>query len=301
MLLGLLLASHSYASTKVVVISDLNGSYGSKTYHPAIKKSIEQISKLSPNLVISTGDMVAGQQAGLDYQGMWASFHNTVTNPLTELAIPLAVTPGNHDGSGATAFKGERAEFIHQWKNHTPKLNFIDQSNYPVYYAFSVNDILFISLDATLIGKLPSTQKTWLKNILAENKTFSKKVLFGHLPIYPVAQSRETEFLNDPELVQMMKDSKIDLFLSGHHHAYYPGVYQGIRQISQGCLGSGARKIINDTTVSSRSITVIDFKDDGNISVDAYSGENLDQLIERESLPEKIERLDEALWRDDLA
>lgn len=294
-------ALHANASTKLVVISDLNGSYGSKTYHPAISKSIGEIAKLAPDLVVSTGDMVAGQQAGLDYSGMWESFHNTVTNPLTKLGIPLAVTPGNHDGSGAVAFKNERDEFISQWKQHTPKLNFIDQSNYPSYYAFQMNGVLFISLDATLIGKLPVKQKIWLKEVLEKNKHFSKKAVFGHLPVFPVAQNRETEYLNDPELVQILQDSKVDLFLSGHHHAYYPGVYRGIRQISQGCLGSGARKLIGETITSSRSITVVEFEDNGNISVEALGGENFDQPIRRESLPEKIEYQDQEMWRDDLA
>lgn len=246
--------------------------------------------------------MIAGQKAGLDYPGMWESFHDIITRPLLNLGIPLAVTPGNHDGSGETAFKTERAEFIKQWKKYVPKVNFIDDSHYPVYYAFNINDVLFISLDATLIGKLPVEQKTWVKNTLVKNSQFTKKVLFGHLPIFPVSQTKESEYLKDPELIQIMQDSKVDLFLSGHHHAYFPGVFQGIRQISQSCLGAGARKIIGDTQTSSRSFTVIDFKDDGEgeISVEAYGGENLDQLIDRKSLPEKIEYQNQEMWRDDL-
>ncbi len=300
-ILGLFLSLQVQASTKVVVISDLNSSYGSKTYHPAIKKSIEQIAKLSPDLVISTGDMIAGQQAGLDYPGMWESFHNSITKPLLNLGLPLAVTPGNHDGSGEVAFKNERNEFITQWKKYTPKLNFVDNEHYPSYYAFSVKGVLFISLDATLIGKLPANQKIWLKGVLDRNSEYSKKVIFGHLPIFPVSQTKESEYLKDPELIQIMQDSNVSLLLSGHHHAYYPGVYQGIRQISQGCLGAGARKIIGDYDTSSRSITVIDFNDEGNISVDAYGGENLDQIIDRKTLPEKIKYLNLEMWRDDLA
>lgn len=299
--LTLLFNYNLYAGTKVVVISDLNGSYGSKNYHPSVSKSVDQIAQIKPDLVVSTGDMVAGQKAGLDYKGMWKSFHSIVSTPLAQLGIPFAVTPGNHDGSGQVAFKLERGEFVSQWKTMAPKLNFIDQENYPAYYAFSVKEILFISLDATLVGKLPATQKNWLKKILTENNHYSKKVLFGHLPIFPVTELKTSEFMNDPELIQIMQDTKVDLYLSGHHHAYFPGVYRGVRQISQGCLGAGPRTILGSTGVSTRSLTVIDFQDNGEIIVEGYGGEGLNQLIERKTLPKKIVYDGKQMLRDDLS
>lgn len=300
-LISFILSTHLFADTKVVVISDLNGSYGSKTYHPAVKKSIDEMARLAPDLVVSTGDMVAGQKAGLDYKGMWKSFHDVVTTPLALLGIPFAVTPGNHDGSGATAFKLERAEFVSQWKKHLPKLNFIDQENYPSRYAFAIKDILFVSLDATMVGKFSSLQKNWLAKLLTEHSRYSKKVLFGHLPIFPVTEQKTNEFINDPELIKIMQDHKVDIYLSGHHHAYYPGVHEGIRQISQGCLGAGPRKILGATGISTRSLTVINFQDDGEIKIEAYGGDDLTQLIERKTLPKKIQYEGRQLLRDDLA
>ena len=50
------------ATLRVAVISDLNGSYGSTVYHPAIKQDIARLVELKPDLIISTGDMVAGQR-----------------------------------------------------------------------------------------------------------------------------------------------------------------------------------------------------------------------------------------------
>ena len=106
-----LILGNSHATTNIIVLSDFNGTYGSAEYDVAVKYSLDYIANLKPELVISTGDMIAGQKNGLNYQKMWNSFHQTVTIPLINLQIPFAVTPGNHDASGYVAFKNEREIF----------------------------------------------------------------------------------------------------------------------------------------------------------------------------------------------
>jgi hypothetical protein len=76
--------------------------------------------------------MVAGQKSGLDYKAMWNAFHDVVTRPLEAAQIPLAVTVGNHDGSGYPKFKNEREIFSEEWKNFRPNLVFSDESQYPI-------------------------------------------------------------------------------------------------------------------------------------------------------------------------
>jgi len=84
---------------KIVLISDINGSYGSTNYNKRVNKAVEVIIGLQPGLVISAGDMVAGQkqplldQANLDR--MWASFKQVVADPLKEAGIDFIVSPGN--------------------------------------------------------------------------------------------------------------------------------------------------------------------------------------------------------------
>jgi len=59
----LLLASAGRAAAdplRVAVISDMNGSYGSTEYESTVDGAVRRIVALKPNLVISTGDMVAG-------------------------------------------------------------------------------------------------------------------------------------------------------------------------------------------------------------------------------------------------
>ena len=83
---------------RVAVISDLNGAYGSLEYPAAVDRAVARIVALKPDLVISTGDMVAGQRrphlARGEVERMWAAFHARVSDPLAAAGIPLAVTPG---------------------------------------------------------------------------------------------------------------------------------------------------------------------------------------------------------------
>ncbi|MEA5417518.1 metallophosphoesterase, partial [Synechococcus sp. BA-132 BA5] len=69
------LAAPPRAGTRLVLISDLNGSYGSTTYVAEVHRGVALIPPLRPDLVICAGDMVAGQKAGLGRQrlaAMWA-------------------------------------------------------------------------------------------------------------------------------------------------------------------------------------------------------------------------------------
>lgn len=129
---------------RAVVISDFNGSYGSVKYGAQVHTAIKKVIDLSPDVVISTGDMVAGQKGGLDYQAMWDAFNQAVTIPLLNKSIPFAITVGNHDGSGYSQYWLERDFFVKQWNRYKADLNYLDDSNYPIFYSFEQNDMLFI-------------------------------------------------------------------------------------------------------------------------------------------------------------
>lgn len=298
LLMLVLLISVEASAFRVAVISDMNSSYGSTKYHPAVSKTIQYILLDKPDLVLATGDMVAGQKAGLDYLGMWEAFHKQVTLPLKNLGIPFAVTPGNHDGSGSFRFKLERQIYREQWKAHKPKLNYIHSDNYPDYYAFVEDNTLFVSLDATLVGALSDKQFNWLKKVLSEKKNYKHKIVFGHLPIFATVAKKAKETLSFSQLEKLFIQTKVTAYLSGHHHAYYPGKKNEIHHISQGCLGSGPRSLIGSNNRAPRSYTIIDLTSD--ISVKAYNVDKNFEPIDKKSLPEKIEYQDQILYRDDL-
>ena len=58
------LAGQARAET-IAVITDLNGSYGSTRYHARVDAAVAAIIELQPDVVLSAGDMVAGQRQPL--------------------------------------------------------------------------------------------------------------------------------------------------------------------------------------------------------------------------------------------
>lgn len=302
-----LLVGLSFSSTegyamkkKVAVISDLNGSYGSVTYgrevHGAINTITEQI---KPDVVIATGDLVAGQKKGLNYPGMWEGFHNAVTKPLQYSSIPFAPAPGNHDASAYSRFSEERREYIRQWNLNKPDLDFIDSSHYPLYYSYMVGEVIFISIDATTTGKLSTMQLSWIEQQLSAANPDKSKIVYGHIPLFPTAVGRESEVIIHHEFESILRDHGA-MYIGGHHHAYYPGYSDGILHLSMGCLGSGPRRLIGTNTRSRKSFAIIDLEDGKVQSINAYHGDSFQKVISRGSLPERIEYGRNLLIRDDI-
>jgi 3',5'-cyclic AMP phosphodiesterase CpdA len=287
------------APLRVAVISDLNGRYGSTTYQGSVHAAVDRLLEASPDLVLSTGDMVAGQRRGIDHEAMWEGFHAAVSDRLAEAGIPFAVTPGNHDASGYEVFAEERALFVRQWTRRRPEVRFVDDSHYPLRYSFTVGPAFFVSLDATTVGPLSDEQRRWLDRQLAAAPQ-PVKIVFGHVPLHPFAIGREREHLRDPELEALLLRHGVELFVSGHHHAYYPGRRGPLRLVSTACVGAGPRPLIGTDRRSPRSIVLFDVTADGVRDLDAWGGESYERRIERASLPPHVGAGAHRIDRDDL-
>jgi len=302
LLLGL--GQASAAPLRLAVISDLNGAYGSTRYEPSVDRGIERILELKPDLVISTGDMVAGQRrphlSRPELEAMWGAFHAHVSDPLEAAGIPLAVAPGNHDGSAYPGFETERRIYAEQWDARKPGLSFLDDTHYPLYYAFAAGETLFVALDATTVGHLPRDQMRWLRDLLREHGgAYRQRVAFSHLPLWPFAQGREREFIGDRDLERLLQQANLGLYLSGHHHVFYPGHKDGIHYVSQACLGAGPRKLVGATQRSSRSFTLIEI-DDGELHLSAFQSPDFRRPVDWKTLPERIRSQPAELIRADL-
>jgi len=301
----LLQAGVAVAALHVAVISDLNGSYGSTEYEASVATAVARLVGMRPDLVISTGDMVAGQRLhpplGREaVTAMWSAFHREVTDRLDAAGIPLAVTPGNHDASAYASFVMEREAYRDEWLRRAGRLGFVDRAEYPFHYAFAVDDVLFVSLDVTRVGALDASQMQWLDRVLTRHAArFRHRVAFGHLPVLPFAQGRETEVTADHALERLLQRHGVELYLSGHHHAFYPGFHGGVRHIGQACLGAGPRKLIGSGESSPRAITMLVFDDEG-VHVSALSGPGFDQPVMLDALPATIRSRFGTLVRDDL-
>lgn len=279
---------------RIAVISDLNGSYGSTVYGADVRKAVERIIALRPDIVISTGDMVAGQKASphLDdaqLGAMWTAFHATVTDPLTAAGVAVLPTPGNHDASAYGGFERERRAYDRTWTAHAPAITILDGERYPFRYAADKGGVLFVSLDVTTVGALPPEEVEWLDQILREEGPRHRAtVVFSHLPLFPFAQGRESEIILDPELEAVLQRHGVDLYLSGHHHAYFPGVADGMLAIGQACLGAGARRLIGEKHVSPKAFGLIEIDAEGHIDERAYAAPDFSATIPLESLPRSI-------------
>jgi predicted MPP superfamily phosphohydrolase len=286
---------------RVAVLSDLNSRYGSKRYMPAVHAAARAlVERVRPDLVLITGDMVAGQKSGLDYRGMWNAFHASVTDPLLQAGIPVAPTPGNHDA--APGFAAERKHYVAQWRdpNRSARVEYLDDSNYPLHYSFEHGGVFFAAVDATAVGPLRGRQHDWLDEQLGRTQA-GVKIVFGHLPIHPFARQREREILDDGELEQILRRHDVSAYVSGHHHAYYPGAVDGVRHVAVPCLGAGARALIGRSQRSAAALLVIDIDESGIAALEALQAPEFDEVVERDALPPRIELGRHTVVRDDLA
>jgi len=287
------------AAFDVAVISDLNDGYGSTRYGPAVHSAVRALTeRFHPRLLLITGDMVAGQKRGVDAPAMWRGFHRAVTDPLRGAGILLAPAPGNHDAS--PGFVEERAEYVRQWSDKRSALAFIDASHYPLRYSFTFEGAFFLALDATSVGPLSTAQRAWVDQQLQSAAGYDLKIAFGHLPLYPIAHGREFETLRDPALERLFARHGVEAYLSGHHHAYYPGKTSTLRHLAMPCLGGGARPLIGTRSRSSQALVLLHVESSELAQVEAYAAPDYGVPIARSTLPAQIKLGRHVLTRDDL-
>ncbi len=176
----------------------------------------------------------------------------------------------------------------------------MDDTHYPFYYAFAARGVLFVSLDATTVGLLSREHMDWLGDLLDKHGgDYAQRIAFSHLPLWPFAQRRERDFIGDPKLEQLLRKAGVRLYLSGHHHAFYPGHKDGIHHVSQSCLGAGPRKLIGTSARSPRSFTLIEF-DQRRLRLAAFQSPDFTRPIDWATLPEQIRSQATTLTRADL-
>jgi len=286
---------------RLVVLSDLNTVYGSTDYPPAVDKGMALIPFWQPDMVVCSGDMVAGQSPALtkpQIQAMWKAFDDHVARPLREANLPYGFTIGNHDASSARGVNGgflfqqERDLASQYWNNpeHDPGLELIDRADFPFYYTFKHKDIFFMAWDGSS-SYIPPEKLAWVEQALAspEAQQAKMRILLGHLPLYAVAVGRNQpgEVMNNADMLRaMLEKYNVHTYISGHHHAYYPGHRGELQLLHMGILGAGPRPLIDSDLAPQKAITVldIDFDSPEKTTYATYDIQTL-KLIEYEQLP----------------
>ena len=287
---------------RAVVISDLNGSYGSTDYPVEVGRAVDHIIHTwRPDVVLVAGDMVAGQAPQLPdstVRAMWQAFDSVVAAPLRAARIPLVATLGNHDASAYAAHARDRRIAAEYWRGSPPsrELSFVDGGHYPLRYTVRYGDVFIAVWDAT--NQESSTDAEllqWLQGALASPaaREARHRIVLGHLPLYAVAEGRNRpgELLARGDTLRRLLEAwGATLFISGHHHAYYPGRRGELELLHAGALGNGPRQLLGTSTPPRKTVSVLDFFADsvGIATYELGTEAGAPQPIPVESLPRAI-------------
>ena len=253
---------------RIAVVSDLNASYGSTTYEWQVDSIFARLPRLwQPDLVVSGGDMVAGQSTALSdaqLRAMWDGFDSHVASRLRAANLPFVFTLGNHDGSGAGGFGRDRDRAAEYWRDpaHKPAMQYVDDTHYPFYYSFTFGETFFVSWDAT-DAAISEAELGWVRTQFSSEaaKKARKRFLVGHLPLYAVVSDKNKagEVLNQPDKLRaLMEELDVHMYISGHQHAYYPGKRGDVQLLNAGAAGSGPRRWLNLDKAPVHTVTIMD-------------------------------------------
>lgn len=300
---------------RIAVISDLNSQYGSTDYEAEVDKAIALIPDWQPDLVLSGGDMVAGQKASLtkpQIEAMWAGFDLHIAAPLRRAKLPLGFTLGNHDASGAIVqgvkpYQKERELAAAYWNrpDHNPGLTFVDRAKFPFYYSFQQNKVFYLVWDAST-DRFSEEQLAWIENSLSSPTAQSAKmrIAIGHIPLYAVAVGRNKagEVLSNADALRaLLEKYQVHTYISGHQHAYYPGKRGKLELLHTGALGAGPRKLLNSNLPPTKTLTIVDI--DLNAATTVYTTYDMRTLkvVDSRILPRLITGVNGWVIRRDLA
>jgi hypothetical protein len=243
---------------RVAVLSDFNGSYGSLTYPPDLKSTLDRIiNTWKPDLVLSAGDLIAGQKASLtdaNVRGMWAAFGREVRAPLAQAAIPFVFALGNHDAS----LTRDRREAAAYWKQFAPAGTVVDAAQYPFRYSLTRTDragrTLFL---AVLDASGPGVDAAQLGTPQA--RAAGVRLVVGHLPLAGVSEGKNRPgevIAQAAALREVMERGRVLAYVSGHHAAYYPARLGRLNVLNSG--GIGGRDYVGFPGTARSVVSVLD-------------------------------------------
>lgn len=257
---------------RIAVFGDFNGPYGAVTYPPPVAGVMRSITRVwRPDLLLSPGDVVAGQDLSLPdgrRAAMWQAFDRDIAAPLRAAGVPYAFAMGNHDASsllepdGTFRFARDRVAAARYWGDamYERNLAYLDRVDFPFRYAFSAKGVVVIVLDASS-ATVDAVQRTWLARLLErpEVRDASLRVVLGHLPLVGVSEGRLApgESIDEATaLATVMREGRVDLYVSGHDAAYYPGRLDDLELLFAG--GVGAKPLVGAEGPARSTVTLVD-------------------------------------------
>jgi hypothetical protein len=258
-------APPSAPDLRLGLISDLNSSYGATTYIPQVGQGLRQLLALKPALLVCAGDMVAGQKQGLSagqLDAMWEGFERTVLTPVRQAGVPFLPAVGNHDGS--PGYEADRAAVRRFWMPRRQRLGlrFVDAGDFPFHYSALQNDVFWLVWDASS-SRIPASQLSWARRQLAspEARAARLRLVVGHLPLAGVSQGRDRpgEVIDQAAVVQsLLEAGRVQAYISGHQHAWFPARRGQLDLIQLGAMGSGPRRLLQGEIPPQQTYTTLE-------------------------------------------
>lgn len=193
--------------------------------HSFVKKMLSYVNDQRPDQVIFMGDVVD-----------WFSPENInfALELISELKMPWAITPGNHDYQLAVRQRAKYNNNIaHEWSDFDSNICKVKATEYWnskninfLHQKISLGDTAIYLVDSAL-GFVPQEQEDWLAN---ENMTHKFNILATHVPIQvnemanvvtknkPKASIEEYVQSNSPHFYQRCIKDKFQHVMLGHVH-----------------------------------------------------------------------------------
>ena len=170
----------------------------------------DDVIQLGIDFFVITGDLTDN---GLDAE------HILCQNNLQDIGIPYYVTIGNHD--------------LYQKNGWELWVEYYGSSCYSINFSSHLK-IIFLDSASGLIGK---TQFIWLENELKNKPAFT--VVASHFPIYNGLSPsiyRLTSAEERYKLISLLKDYKVNAYVSGHYHTFKHAKFAGIDHFIVGSM-----------------------------------------------------------------
>lgn len=216
---------------KIIHLSDLH--IGESKTHPEILDNlIEEINEAKPETIFITGDLT---NEGLKQE------YQEVAKIIQRFNKMPYIVPGNHDA---------RNDGLELFKEHFAKPPFAEYVEHLDATAIALNS----TLPDVNEGMIGDVQMEWLREQLKSAR--GRKIMYMHHHVLPVPHTgRERNILFDAgDFLQLAKEYKVDLILSGHKHQHHVWLLENMIIANAGT--AFANKLILNNRHSYNIITV---------------------------------------------
>ncbi len=178
---------------------------------------LEDVSFLSPDLIITVGDHIQGYNVdSLEVEGEW----DHVVGLLDGTGLEYHLTSGNHD------IWDEQSKRIYERRFGSPDT------------AFDYGGTLFITLDVSTLysaDAMPPEQREWLEGALGRSGDFSSVFVFFHKPFW----CEDLSFERPNQLHDLFRQYGVKAVFTGHYHRHFYAEWDGIRYFGVSSSGGG--------------------------------------------------------------